>query len=269
MLDRPAVPPVPAVTLLADGPANVPDGVWPERILKAVTRAELWSFTIAAPRAQALVYGGGGYRELMLDKEGVEVALWLNALGLDAHVVVHRLPGQPDPAGGIFPFDVALRDALAARHRLRPDLSLVHVGLSSGGHLAGVMACQPSPLREVGAVITYAPLNANHRAHKYPPGKPDYPPAEKQAFYDAWPVGLPEHPHGLPKMPVFLAYALTDTAVPIEHALRLIRWAAETGHDLDAHVFGKAPHGFALRDADGTHAAWPDLAADWLDRHLA
>jgi dienelactone hydrolase len=230
----------------------------------------LWSFPHPAPRAQALVYAGGGYTSLMLDKEGVEVALWLATLGVEAHVVVHRLPGQPGAAGPL-PADVALTDALAAcaclaRHR--PTLPLVHVGLSSGGHLAGTLACQTVPLAVAGAILAYGPLNANHRVHKVPPGKPDYPPPEKQAFYDAWPIGLAEHPHGLPKVPLFLAYALADRAVPVEHALRLIRWAADVGHDLDAHVFGRAPHGFALRDRAGSHALWPDLAADWLDRHL-
>jgi dienelactone hydrolase len=271
MFVRPAVPPVPVVTLLADGPENATEGAWPDRVLRAISRAELWSFRVATPRAQALIYAGGGYTALMLDKEGVEVALWLNGLGFDAHVVVHRLPGQPDGKGGVFPFDVALTDAKVALAKLaadKPDLPLIHVGLSSGGHLSGTMACQDAAVRVAGALIAYAPINANHTAHKYPPGKPDYPPVEKQAFYDAWPIGLPEHPHGLPKVPVFLAYALTDTAVPVEHALRLIRWAAGAKHDLDAHVFGQAPHGFALRETAGTHAAWTTLAAEWFDRHL-
>jgi dienelactone hydrolase len=259
------------VSVLADGPANVADGVWPERIYRAVTRAELWSFAAERPRGQALVYAGGGYTSLMLDKEGVEVALWLNTLGFDAHVLVHRLPGQPAPSGGVFPVEVALSDGRAALAQLaatRPDLPLVHVGLSSGGHLSGTMACQPTALTVIGAIITYAPVNANHRDHKVPAGKPDYPPAEKQAFYDAWPIGLAEHPHGLPPVPLFLAYALVDSAVPVEHALRVVRTAAATGADVDLHVFGQAPHGFALRDKAGTHAAWPRLAAEWIDKHL-
>ena len=41
------------------------------------------------------------------------------------------------------------------------------------------------------------------------------------------------------------------------------------GLDLDLHVFGQAPHGFALRDRDGGHADWPMLAQRWFDRRLA
>jgi len=261
----------PVMAVLSEGAANRLSGDWPDRVLGAVTRAELHSFTLAAPRARALVYAGGGYTQLFYDKEGTEVALWLNGLGIDAHILVHRLPGAPDGCDGAFPKDIALRDGLAALDCLAgdgPDLPLFHVGLSSGGHLAAVMACQTHALVPRGALIAYAPINANHRLHKVPPGKPDYPPLEKQDFYDDWPIGLADYPHGLPKVPLFLAYALHDRSVPVQHALRLVETAAAAGLDVDAHIFGAAPHGFALRDRVGSHALWPQLAADWIDRHL-
>lgn len=261
--------PTPIVTLLSKGPANALEGAWPDRRLTAVSRAEMWSFPVDAPRGQALVCAGGGYTSLFVDKEGVEMALWLNGLGIAAHVLVHRLPGQPDGNGGTNPKEVALADGLAALERLPAGLPLIHVGLSSGGHLAGVMACQPSAHDLRGAIIGYAPLNANHRLYKFPEGKPDYPPAEKQAFYDDWPIGLAGHPHAIPKAPLFLAYALTDTAVPVQHALRLVETAAALGLDVDAHIFGAAQHGFALRPMAGSEAAWPALAADWIARRLA
>lgn len=260
--------PVSIVTPLSDGAPNAIQGDWPDRRLAAVSRAELWSYPASVPRAQALIYAGGGYTSLFVDKEGVEVARWLNDIGIDAHLLVHRLPGQPDGKGGVHPRDIALVDGLAALGHLSPALPLFHVGLSSGGHLAGVMACQTPPIDVRGAVIAYAPLNANHRHHKYPEGKPDYPPVEKQDFYDDWPIGLAGFPHAIPKVPVFLAYALTDTSVPVQHALRFIETAAAQKLDVDAHVFGLAPHGFALRSKAGSETAWPSLAADWIARRI-
>lgn len=259
------------VSVLAEGAANRFSGEWPDRLLGVVARAELHSFTIAAPCARAIVYAGGGYTQLFYDKEGTEVALWLNGLGIDAHVLVHRLPGAPNGDGGVFPKDIAIQDGRAALDCLAKSgssLPLFHVGLSSGGHLAAVMACQAHMLTPRGALIAYAPLNANHRQHKVPAGKPDYPPVEKQDFYDDWPIGLTSYPHGLPKVPLFLAYALHDQSVPVQHALRLVKAAANAGLDVDAHIFGTAPHGFALRDRAGSHALWPELAADWIERHL-
>jgi len=254
------------VTILSAGGDNVLIGDAPDRKLAAVTRAELWSYRVDNPRAAALVFAGGGYVSLMLDREGVEVAQWLNSDGYDAHVLIHRLPGQADGAGGVWPADIALTDALAAIAAIGEDLPLVLVGLSSGGHLAGAVACKA---KASGVIIAYAPINANHRDYKAPAGKPDYPPAEKQAFYNDWPIGIAAEPKGMPSCPVFLAYALHDGVVPVEHALNFIKSARDAGLDLDAHIFGQAPHGFALRERSGTQGLWPELAVDWMKRKLS
>ena len=81
-------------------------------------------------------------------------------------------------------------------------------------------------------------------------------------------IGIAAEPQGLPRMPVFLAYALHDAIVPVDHALNFIKAMQQTGGQVDAHVFAEAPHGFALRDLNGTLAQWPDLAARWLDQRL-
>lgn len=130
------------------------------------------------------------------------------------------------------------------------------------------MACQAHPLAAAGVMIGYAPVNANHRKYKAPANKPDYPPIEKQDFYDAWPIGIVQEPHGMPKIPAFLVYALHDQPVPIDHALNFIKTMHQTGGDVEAHIFPQAPHGSALRDLAGTHDHWPLLASRWIDRVL-
>ena len=69
-------------------------------------------------------------------------------------------------------------------------------------------------------------------------------------------------------MPVFLAYALHDSAVPVDHALNLIKTLQQAGGDVEAHVFADAPHGFALRALDGSQGQWPGLAANWVQARL-
>lgn len=251
---------------LSQGPANALVGAWPDRCFAAVQRAELHCFEpSAAPRARVLLCAGGGYLGLAHDREGVEVAAWLNGAGYEVHVLVHRLPG----ADG-HPADIALRDAQAALAHLQTlaPLPLFLMGLSSGGHLAGVIACQTEAQAALGLLIAYAPLNANHREHKAPAGKPDFAPPQKQAFYNDWAIGITSQPHGLPPQPVFLAYALHDKIVPVEHALNFIKSARDAGLDLDAHLFNDAPHGFALRELAGSQQQWPTLALDWLARRL-
>lgn len=249
------------IVALSEGAENALSGTWPDRAFPTVTKAELHAFEVAAPRAAAIVCAGGGYVQLVHDREGVETAQWLNGLGLNAYVLVHRLPGNGNPK------DIALSDALMALMHIPDDVPRIAVGLSSGGHLAGTIACQPAAHIKA-AVIAYAPVNANHKDYKAPAGKPDFPPPEKQAFYNDWPIGIAAEPHGVPSCPIFLAYALHDTAVPIEHALNVIKTARDLKLDLDAHIFGQAPHGFALRDTSGTHRAWPALVEAWLTEKL-
>jgi len=259
------------VYVLSSGAENVLQGEWPERFYSEIHRLELHYFKTKQPaRARALVFGGGGYLQLVHDKEGVEIALWLNSLGIDAYVVTHRLPGTVDEKNNVRSQDIAFKDGLRCLEFLKQqtELPLIHVGLSSGGHMAGVMACQKSPLKAQGAVIAYAPINANHRQYKAPEGKPDYPPVEKQDFYDDWAIGIESEPHGIPDIPVFLAYALHDQAVPIDHALNFIKTAQVTGNSVEAHVYPDAPHGFALREKQGAHGQWHHAVERWINQLL-
>ena len=63
---------------------------------------------------------------------------------------------------------------------------------------------------------------------------------------------------------MFLAYALHDAVVPVQHALNLVVAAQQHKLDVEAHVFPRAEHGFALRGLDGTQGQWPALAARWI-----
>ncbi|WP_298331143.1 prolyl oligopeptidase family serine peptidase [Asticcacaulis sp.] len=270
-LVAPSVPPeADEIITLSEGPQNVLEGEWPERRYYTINRLELARFAAKGrPQGRALVYPGGGYLDLVHDKEGIDIALWLSNIGIEAFVVTHRLPGAKSP-DGVWPFDIALKDGRRCLDYLQSldPLPLFHVGLSSGGHLAAVMTCQAHPLAPAGVIIAYAPINANARFYKAPAGKPDYPPQEKQAFYDAWPIGIEQEPHAIPPVPVFVAYALHDKPVPVDHALNLVRTMHKMGGRVDAHIFAQAPHGFALRDKAGTHAVWAKLAENWLARTI-
>ena len=127
----------PLLIPLAEGEANGLEGAWPERVARRITRPELYAYLCATPaRGRALVYAGGGYLQLMHDKEGVEVAQWLNGLGLDAYVLLHRLPGQDDGEAG----------PGARTSAGRPDRDVHGLRLVVGDHLAG------DPVAEVEAL---------------------------------------------------------------------------------------------------------------------
>ena len=84
-----------------------------------------------------IVCPGGGYEHLSMDKEGSEIARWLNSVGVSAFVLKYRL-------GPKYRHPVELGDAQrairtvrqkAADYRVMPDRIGI-MGFSAGGHLA-------------------------------------------------------------------------------------------------------------------------------------
>ena len=80
---------------------------------------------------------GGNYRRLSSDKEGLQVARWLNGRGIAAFVLRYRV-------GERYHSDVSLPDGIRAVRLLRhcaADFGIAEnrlgmLGFSSGGHLA-------------------------------------------------------------------------------------------------------------------------------------
>ena len=185
---------------------DVHDAVQPSRSLRGISEPALTAFHAAAPNGAAmLVIPGGGYTQLVVDKEGFEVARWLNGLGIDAFVLLHRLPGEGHADGAHVP----MLDAQRALRSLRAQASVLGVdaarigvlGLSSGGHLAAALAANHAArLHEPGDAIDalsarpdlviagYAPISTNARDSLFDPAQPPLEPPEKQALYDAYPV---------------------------------------------------------------------------------
>jgi acetyl esterase/lipase len=265
----------------ADGPGfTLADPAAPRLDLEvaAVARPGVLAFVPEVPNGGAmLVLAGGGYTRLMVGKEGVEVALWLNSLGYHAFVLVHRFP---DALGGPqAPVDDAI-EAMRLIRRRAPGLGVAIdrvgvVGLSSGGHLAAclvaaypeawtapISAAPDHSARPDALVVGYGPISTNAEGRAVVADKRPLEPAEKQALYDALQpdAGLVADPP-----PAFIVYAASDPVVPVENGLRLQRAYLDRGAHAELHVFADAPHGFALRAPDLPVGAWPTLCARWLE----
>ena len=119
------------------------------RIFKKVVNPEIWYYpSLKAPKtkkAAVLVIPGGGYWGLWFDKEGVDVAKWLNTLGVSAFVLKHRVPYWES---NDCKSQVALLDAQRAVRIIRAnsakwDISQNKIGVlgfSAGGHLASTLS---------------------------------------------------------------------------------------------------------------------------------
>lgn len=255
------------------------DPVSPDRIMQAIARPRMAVFRPAMPAGAAvLIAPGGGYRHVVIDKEGFEMGRWLAARGITAFVLFYRLPHQGWAAGP----DVALADAQRAMRVIRHDHRRFGIdpqrvsvmGFSAGGHVAASLATRF-------AAQTYSPVDAADAL----PARPDaaaliYPvismradfahPGSRERLIGAAPPAAFEMAHS-PDQQVpanapffFILHTEDDDVVPVENALAMRAALKARGIPVETHLYDRGGHGFGLRRAAGKPVmAWPEAWLGW------
>ena len=269
----PSRPPVEEVT------ERSTDRLVTDRAVLGITRPRMAVFRPDRPNGAALLLmPGGGYRHVVVDKEGYEMARWAAARGFTCFVLFYRLPGEGWAAGP----DVALSDAQRAmrliRHRARDyavDPERVSaMGFSAGGHLCADLAARF-------AARTYEPVDeADTLSAKPHSAAPIYPvvsmdPAvthagSREKLLGPNPTAALEAAHSPDRNvpadapPHFILHAEDDAAVPVENALLLRAALKANGIPVETHLFAQGGHGFGLRNTIGKPVeAWPELWRAW------
>ncbi|MGC3989065.1 MAG: alpha/beta hydrolase [Chthoniobacteraceae bacterium] len=106
--------------------------------LTNVSRPDLKLFLVSKNRAVSpavIVCPGGGYQHVVLDKEGTEIASWLNSLGISGLVLKYRVPSNREGALQDLQRSLRLTRAHAAEWGINPKRVGV-IGFSAGGSLA-------------------------------------------------------------------------------------------------------------------------------------
>jgi acetyl esterase/lipase len=230
-----------------------------------------------ASGATFVVCPGGGYGGLASDHEGVQVARWLNGIGVSAYVLHYRL----GTAGHHFPAQLldVQRAIRLARHRaagLGHDPERIGViGFSAGGHLTSMAAtmfdehhpggpgdeidalsARPTVAVPVYPVISMISAQAHQgsRNNLLGPGH-----TEEQARHVSTDLRVTEN-----TPPVFLFQTDEDTTTPAENAVAFYLACRAKGVPAELHCFEPGRHGVGL--ALGHHAlsAWPPLLERWL-----
>ena len=250
-----------------------------DRAVFGISRPRLVVFRPAISNGAAmLVTPGGGYRWVVVDKEGYEMGRWLAARGFTAFVLFYRLPGEGWAAGP----DVALSDAQRAirliRHRARdyaidPE-RVAAMGFSAGGHLCADLATRFD-------ATTYAPVDAadalsakpHSAAPIYPVISMSAPDAHagsrallvgKQAAPALEAAHSPHTRVPANAPPFFLVHAEDDDAVPVNNTLLLRAALKAKNVRAETHLFEFGGHGFGLRKAIGKPVeVWPELWRAW------
>jgi gluconolactonase len=236
----------------------------PSRAVSGVTKPAIQAFVAAKPAGAAvLVIPGGGYRTLVWDKEGVEIARWLNSLGIDAYVLKYRLPNEGHKNGRVVPLQDAQRAMRLIRAR-QPTAKVGALGFSAGGHLAGMVgtthakqyysatdSADKLSARPDFLVLIYAPSGGGTA----PAG------ADERAQIFAGNSIVSGINADTP--PTFIVQGAADSRVPARNAQEMFAALQKAGVKSELHVFPGAEHGFALRGL-GVEKQWPTLYAAWM-----
>lgn len=250
-----------------------------DRAVFGISRPRMVVFRPSKPNGAAvLITPGGGYRWVVVDKEGYEMGRWLAARGFTVFVLFYRLPGEGWAAGP----DVALADAQRAmrliRHRaadyaIDPE-RVAAMGFSAGGHVCSDLTTRfAAPVYT--AVDKAEALSARPfvSALIYPvvSMSADYAhPGSQEKLLGPNPSETLQQAHS-PHLhvpdnarPVFLLHAEDDDVVPVENSL-LMRAAFKAKKiPVEMHLFANGGHGFGLRKAIGKPVeAWPELFLAW------
>jgi acetyl esterase/lipase len=250
---------IPLYQTVAPGSEN---WTWTERVIKSnngmpivqnVVRPVLQYYPAAKGKGAGtamIVAPGGGFRNLMMSYEGVDVARRLNELGIDAFVLKYRLtytdPASPTPAaagtgpqagqnvrelaGADGQQAVRLLRQNAASYGFKPDRIGI-IGYSAGGAVALTTVAGPADSRPNFAAAIYAAG-----------------------------AGTTTPPEGAP--PLFIAVAADDQAVGYQGSVDLFSAWRKANIPVELHVFQTGRHGFGKKGGGADH--YLDRLEEWL-----
>ncbi len=227
-----------------------------------VTEPTLTLFPAPADKANGtavLVCPGGGYNILAFDKEGTEIAEWLNSIGVTAAVLKYRVPRRDKD----IPHAAPLQDAQRSLRVIRQNAEAWGVnpkavgilGFSAGGNLT-VMA---------GTHWDETTYKKQDKADDLS-CRPDF----MIPIYPAY-LGDEKKPGPLSPLvrvtketpPTFVAVTQDDLLRDVNAALFYVE-LKKAAVPAELHIYTKGGHGYGLRpSADPVHT-WPKRCEEWL-----
>jgi acetyl esterase/lipase len=209
--------------------------------------------------AAVIIFPGGGYNLLAFNKEGTEVAQWLNTIGVTGMVLKYRVPARKGLEKYAAPLQDAQRAVGLVRHRASEwglDPKRIGVlGFSAGGHLA-------------------ATLSNNFQSRAYPPAddadrascRPDF----TLLLYPAYLV-LPKQLDTLapelkvtPDTPATFLAMTEDDGIQVEGCLAYFLALKRHKIPAEMHLYPAGGHGYGLRPSEYLVSTWPERAEQWL-----
>lgn len=191
---------------------------------------------------------GGGYNILAIDKEGWEVATWLNTLGYTAYVLEYRVPKQREGA-----LQDAQRAMRIVRHKTGKNAKVGVLGFSAGGHLAASVSTRFTENH-------YEDIDDVDAAS----ARPDFSVLIYPAYLDKGPNESlsPDITLSNETPPMFIFMTADDpyagSSIAMAGALRKNKTSVEF------HLLPEGGHGYGLRAGIEAAETWPVLLEKWL-----
>lgn len=251
-----------------------------DRAVTGITEPEIIPVLADPARANGtavLICPGGAYARVTIDKEGYDIAEWLNKEGISAFILKYRLPGE----GHVQQYAVPLQDAQRAMRLIRAraaewkvDPKRIGVmGFSAGGHLASTLgtryqdrvyspvdAADQQSAKPAFMVLLYPVISMEDGvAHA----------ASKQNLLGDNPDTGLIHDFSSDEQvradtpPTFIVQAHND-GVSTENSIRFYSALKQAEVPAELHIFTKGGHGFGIRGAKGPIAIWPHLCKAWM-----
>ncbi|HPJ60678.1 MAG TPA: alpha/beta hydrolase [Bacteroidales bacterium] len=202
--------------------------------------------------AAVIVCPGGGYVRLAYNKEGTEIADWLNRNGINAFILSYRIPNER--TGALQDAQRAIRIVRSNAAKWKIDASKIGImGFSAGADLSARAAI-------LSENKTYEPVDKSDNTSC----RPDFALLMYPAYFDRG-----ENRSLTPDLkitdltpPVFIFQSADDShgnsAVVMAGALR------DAKIPVELHLVAKGGHGYGLRPGNPAAETWPSLAEKWL-----
>jgi len=244
--------------------ADKPEAVVPRKDgftrITNVSRPTLTLFpgpTDKAVQSPALIVcPGGGYSYTVMDKEGSEIATWLNSIGYSALVLKYRSPNNREGALQDAQRALSLTRSRAAEWNINPK-RLGIIGFSAGGHLSA----RTSTSFDQRSYPALDPIDEKSC-------RPDFAVLVYPAYLADKKGGVAPEFDLKAKIPPTLIIHTEDDRSFVAGSKLYDAALTEAKVPHQFHLYPTGGHGYALH-CTGDAKAWPEDAAKWLQTVLS
>ncbi|MBF4508602.1 alpha/beta hydrolase [Flavobacterium sp. JLP] len=257
----------------------IKDGLVQSTSLVSIPTLSIFVPTAVKPNQTAvIIFPGGGYSHLAIDKEGTKVANWLNSLGITAFVLKYRLPSdlimKNKNIGPLQDAQEAVRYVRENAAKWNIDTNKIGtIGFSAGGHLASTLAthyddktyesASKISARPDFSLLIYPVISMqNEVTHKGSQTSllGNNPSQDLIDSFSNEKKVTPQTP------PTFLVHATDDGAVIPENSIYYYLALKKNGVTSELHLYENGGHGFGLGVKD-TSKNWTKDCEEWLKSH--